>query len=46
MPWMDQQPWIYRYALFWADPSYGDGLLVDGNGNPTSLGKCYAYSVF
>ncbi|KUJ17801.1 uncharacterized protein LY89DRAFT_645461 [Mollisia scopiformis] len=44
IPWLDAQPYIYRYSWFWCDASYTGGSLADGNGNPTELGGVYAYT--
>jgi len=44
MPWMDSQGYIARYSWFWCDPKSTMGPLVDGNGNPSALGKVYTYS--
>jgi len=43
---MDKQPYIARYAWFWADPTFTSGSLVSQNGNPTDLGKVFGYTPF
>jgi hypothetical protein len=46
MPWLDNQPGVFRYAWYWADPSSNMGAIVDSNGNPTFLGVIYGYTPY
>jgi hypothetical protein len=46
MPWLDKQPFVFRYSWFWADPKYEGGTLVRANGDPTDLGFVFGYTPY
>lgn len=43
LPWLEQTPYVERYAYF--QPSSGSGSFFDENGNITSTGKIYLNQV-